>query len=492
MTDSRLSTGVEGLNEILAGGLIRPRNVLIRGSPGSGKTIFGLHFLSAGVDADETALYVNMGEPQAYVEETADAFDLHTEQIQFHNISPSKEQFSERNTYTVFESAEVEQPEFISELREEIDRIEPDRVLLDPITEFRHLTTDERQFRTGILGLLDYLKEVDATAMLTSQAGGPITDDDIQFLVDTVISLEVTPESRMVAVSKFRGSSFRRGNHFYDITEAGLTVWPALVPGTRERVSDVGTLSSGVDELDELLSGGLDQGTVTMLTGPTGVGKTTTGLQFLIQAALDGTQSVLFQFEEAEWTIRKRAESIGLPLQAALESGNLSIVDISPDGYTVGEFENLVREAVADGTEVVMIDGSQGFQENLRGIDNATSALLRIGRFLRSAGVTTLLINEVHQITGNFQASEERTSNLADNIVFLRHVEYRGEMRKVIGTLKMRTSDFERSLRELAITSDGVRVGEPLPQLRGILTGTPDWDGESVSTEHRTADDDQP
>ncbi|MDB2294590.1 ATPase domain-containing protein, partial [Halorubrum ezzemoulense] len=206
---------------------------------------------------------------------------------------------------------------------------------------------------------------------------------------------------------------------------------------------------------------------------------------------LAGKQSVLFQFEEAEWTIRDRAKAIGLPLQAALESGELSIVEVSPDEYTVGEFEQLLREAVTDGTEVVMIDGSQGFQENLRGLADTTSALVRIGRFLRSASITTLLINEVHNITGDFQASEERTSNLADNIVFLRHVEYRGEMRKVIGTLKMRTSDFERSLRELEITADGIRVGEPLPQLRGILTGTPDWNEDAGGTDRDVADTDQ-
>lgn len=486
-----MSTGVSGLDEVLDGGLIRGRNVLVRGSPGSGKTIFGLHFLSAGIDAEETALYINMGEPQAYVEETADAFGLNTEQIQFHNLSPTQEQFSERNSYSVFESAEVEQPGFIEDLRGKVDKIKPDRVLLDPITEFRYLTSDERQFRSGILGLLDYLKEVGATVMLTSQAGGSTTDDDIQFLVDAVISLDVTPESRAVNVSKFRGSSFRRGNHSYDITDEGLTVWPTLVPGEQEREVESGTLSSGVAELDELLHGGLDQGTVTILSGPTGVGKTTTGLQFLIQAALEGKQSILFQFEEAEWTIRKRADAIGLPLQDALDSGRLSIVEIDPEEYTVGEFEHLVREAVNDGTEVVMIDGSQGFQENLRGLDNTAGALLRIGRFLRAAGVSTILVNEVHNITGDFHATEERTSNLADNIVFLRHVEYRGEMRKVIGTLKMRTSDFERSLRELEITADGIRVGEPLPQLRGILTGTPEWNDKDAASEHDVDHDGQ-
>ena len=480
MQTKRISTGVDGLDKILDGGLIQGRNVLVRGSPGSGKTIFGLHFLAAA-GPRETALYVNMGEPQEYVEETAEAFDLNTE-VQFHNLSPTQEQFTEDESYSVFESAEVEQPGFIAALREKIDEIEPNRVLLDPITEFRYLTSDERQFRKGILGLLDYLKEMNATVMLTSQAGGSVTDDDLQFLVDAVVSLDVNPETRVVHVSKFRGSSFRRGDHFYDITDDGLTVWPTLVPDKEGRSVDPGTLSSGVAEFDELLYGGLDQGTVTILSGPTGVGKTTTGIQFLVQSALDDKKSVLFQFEEAERTIRKRADAIGLPLQEALDSGNLSIVEIAPDEYTVGEFEHLVSEAVSDGTEVVMIDGSQGFQENIRGLDNTTGALLRIGRFLRSAGVSTILVNEVHNITGNFHATEEKTSNLADNIIFLRHVEYRGEMRKVIGTLKMRTSDFERNLRELKITTDGIRVGDPLPQLRGILTGTPEWNDDDADT----------
>ncbi len=183
--------------------------------------------------------------------------------------------------------------------------------------------------------------------------------------------------------------------------------------------------------------------------------------------------------------------AIGLPLQDALDSGQLSIVEIDPEEYTVGEFEDLVREAVTDGTEVVMIDGSQGFQENLRGLDNTTGALLRIGRFLRAAGVSTILVNEVHNITGDFHATEERTSNLADNIMFLRHVEYRGKVRKVIGTLKMRTSDFERSLRELEITADGIRVGEPLPQLRGILTGTPEWNDTDTASKHDVDNDEQ-
>jgi len=481
MERDRISTGVAGLDDVLDGGLIRGQNTLVRGPPGSGKTIYGLYFLSAGLDSGETCLYVNLGEPQAYVEETAATFGLHPGDIRFHNLSPTQDDFAESESYTLFESAEVEQPDFITGLRETIDDVGPDRVLLDPITEFRYLTSDERQFRKGILGLLDYLKAQDVTVLLTSQAGGTVTDDDLQFLVDAVISLDANPESRAVTVSKFRGSSFRRGRHFYDISDEGLTVWPSLLPGEAAQSAGSGTLSSGVAELDEMLSGGLDQGTVTILSGPNGVGKTTTGVQFLTQAALDGEQATLFQFEEARRTLRERADAVGIPLQRVLDSGDLSVVDIEPDEHTVGEFEHLIREAVADGTELVMIDGSRGFKQNLRGIEDPTGALLRVGRFLRRAGVSTILVNEVHTVTGDFQATEERTSNLADNIVFLRHVEYRGEMRKVIGTLKMRTSDFERSLREFEITPAGIRVGEPLEELRGILTGTPEW--------HTPADD---
>jgi len=130
-----------------------------------------------------------------------------------------------------------------------------------------------------------------------------------------------------------------------------------------------------------------------------------------------------------------------------------------------------------------MIDGTRGF----RGLDDPRGSLLRVGRFLRAAAVSTILVNETHAITGNFQATEDRTSNLADNIVFLRHIEYcgevgkvigtyRGEVEKVIGTVKMRTSDFERTLRELEITADGIQIGDPLQQLCGILTGTPAWE----------------
>ncbi|MFB6152913.1 MAG: ATPase domain-containing protein [Halodesulfurarchaeum sp.] len=485
MRKERVSTGIEGLDEVLAGGLLQHQNALLRGPPGAGKTIFGLHFLGKGTEMGETSLFINLGEPSEYVRSTAEAFGLQPDEIHFYDLSPTQEQFAEEEAYSLFDASEVEQPAYIENLTEIVEDIEPDRVLLDPITEFRYLTTDDRQFRKQILGFLDLLKTNDATVILTSQASETIPDDDLQFLTDTVISLETSPDVRSVRVPKFRGSGARSGAHAYEISDGGVSVFPKI-RADESQETDVGfeTLSSGVPELDQLLNGGLDEGTVTFLSGPTGVGKTTTGIQFLKEAIAQGKTAVLYEFEESKRTLLNRADEVNIPIRNMFEQGSLSITEVQPDAYSVDEFGHMVRSAVhtAD-VDVILLDGIQGFKQNLRGLDeNPQQDIMRIGRYLRSEGVTTLFTYEIHDITGTFQVTEEGTSNLADTIIFIRHVEYKGELRKVIGTLKMRTSDFERSLRQLEITEHGLSVGDPLPHLRGILSGTPNWNDVSNET----------
>lgn len=477
-TDSRVSTGIPELDEILYGGYVPNRSVLLRGPPGAGKTIFGLHFLAAGSIENESGLYINLGEPAEYALQTVDAFGLDFSSVEFLDLSPTGKDFQDDQTYELFKAADVEGPPLVDEIRDTVAEIDPERVLLDPITEFRYLTTDDRQFRKQILGFLDFLESQESTVMLTSQAANTVNDDDLQFLADAVITLKDYPERRAIEVSKFRGSTYKRGDHTFDITDQGIVVWPKLFAGDYERDYEVERLSSGVPELDQLLSGGIESGTITYLTGPTGVGKTTTGLQFLKEAAGRGKRSVMFSFEESINTILRRAESVNLPVERMMEQETLHIEEITPGSMTVDEFSQQVREEVENNnTEVVMIDGTSGYKQGLRGFgDNPMDELLQVGRFLRNTGTIGIIINEVHQITGSFQATEEGISNLADNIVFLRHVEHQGQLRKVIGVLKKRTSDYEKWLRELEITEYGIRVGEPLPELRGILTGTPDWD----------------
>jgi circadian clock protein KaiC len=476
----RIPTGIPRADEVLEGGLLPESATLVRGAPGAGKTIFGLHFLTTEHGRDGTNLYINLGEPTAYLERTADGFGFDTDAIAFLDLSPSGDQFRTDNTYDLFRSGEVENPSLVDAIREEIEAIDPDRVVIDPVTEIRHLTPDERQFRTQILSLIEFLKGAGATVLLTSQAAPSIPDDDLQFLVDAVVNLDVERNRRTLQISKFRGSSAKRGPHTVTIDDDGMAVWPQLDPSEHRRDGAMERLSSGVPELDSLLDGGITMGTITFLSGPTGVGKTTTGLHFLKEAASRDRRSVLYSFEEGRRTILERAEAVDVPVREMIDAGTLTVEEIGPDELTVDEFTHHVRTEVEDeSAEIVMLDGVTGYERAFRNSgSDPEHQLVKIARYLRNMNVTGLVTNEVHQITGEFRATERNVSHLADSIVVLRHVEYRGELCKVIGVLKMRTSDFERSLRTLEITGEGLIVGEPLSELRGILTGTPDWNDD--------------
>ncbi|MFQ3477438.1 AAA family ATPase [Halonotius sp. F2-221B] len=473
----RVAAGIPTVTEVLNGGLVSESATLVRGTPGAGKTIFGLHFLAA---TDQPVVYINLGEPADYIESTANQFDIDTSHIEFLDLSPSGEQFQGNRSYDLFEPDEVETTSLVEQIRETIETNEPTRVLVDPITEFRHLAPDSRQFRTQVLSLIDFLKNQGTTIVLTSQAAASVPDDDLQFLADTVISLSATDGQRSLKVPKFRGSDFQTGPHTVTISDDGMSVWPKLDPSKHYRDGSISTLSSGINELDALLGGGITTGTISFFSGPTGVGKTTTGLQFIIEAANRGHRSVLYSFEESKRTILTRAEKLGMPLKEQIDAENIVIREIGADELTLDEFTYRVRSEVeTEDAEIIMIDGITGYKQAFdEDTIDADNRLIKIGQYLRNMNVTGIVTNEVHQITGDFRATDQNISHLADDIIFLRHVEYKGELQKVIGVLKRRTSDFETTLRRLAITEEGLEVGEPLSELRRILTGTPDWNDD--------------
>ena len=481
--DVRVSTGVAGLDAIVGGGLIPGRSYLVRGSPGAGKSILGLHFLTDGAARDQTSLYINLEEPTGQIRENAASLGFDLDAVEFLDVTPDTEFFAEDRSYSVFEPDQVESG-LTDRIVSRVEEADPDRVFLDPVTHMRYLTADDYQFRKQVISFMRFLKERNATVLFTSQESTETPDHDLQFLADGIVELGQQPDGRSVSIPKFRGSDRQAGVHSVRITDEGMAVYPELVPGEYAAEFTTEAIPSGVDELDALLGGGIERGTITVVSGPTGVGKTTTGSLFLEEAAARGETSALFLFEEGAATLRHRADALGMDLPALVEEGTLAVEEVEPLDLSPEQFAARVRTHVEDrGADVVMLDGIQGYKLSLRGKDDALVRKLHaLGRYLKNMGVTVVFVDEVDTVTGEFRATNAGISYLADNILFLRHVELGGELRKSVGVLKKRVGSFERTLREFELsTEDGVVVGEPLEGMRGILRGTPtletgDWE----------------
>lgn len=479
--NERRPTGVPGLDEVLHGGLIPDRAYLVRGGPGTGKTTLGLHFLLAGVAKGESALLITLESNEAQLREDAAAQGLDLAEMTVLDLSPTREFFAENQSYDIFSPADVERDPTTERIIRVVEERKPVRVFVDAITTLRYLAPDAFQFRKQALSFLRFLVEHGATVLMSSESTPTVPDDDLRFMSDGIIEMDVSGEHqslrRTLCVTKMRGSDFEGGRHSMRLTGRGMVVFPRLVPQSHEREFTVELMPSGLPGLDEMLAGGIERGTITIFSGPSGVGKTTLGMQFMMEAARRGERSVVYAFEEHRDTLLHRCGSVGIPVAEMLDAGTLSVVQVEALRYSPAEFALMVRREVEDqGARIVMIDGVSGYRLTLAG-DDLLVHLHSLGRYLKNMGATVIFINDVEAITGDFRATEVGASYLCDNLLFLRYVEMDGELRKVIGVLKKRLGDFGKSIRELEIRGEGLRVGAPLTGLRGVLTGTPEWVG---------------
>lgn len=474
--NSRLSSGIEGLDEVLDGGFLPGQTYLVRGGPGCGKTTLGWHFLTANLEDGGTRLLISLGEASKQLKRNGAASGFPVDAVEVLDLSPNADFFVHNQSYDLFAAAQVEQSPVNERIVAQVRDLKPRRVFIDSITQLRYLATDAYQFRQQAVSFLRFLLHEGATVLFTSEASQEAPDEDLQFISDGILTLEMTHQGRGVEISKFRGSSFRKGYHAMRISDRGLVVFPHLMASDGPVIVGLPRLCpAGIPEIDELLNGGIESGTVTIISGPSGVGKTTLGLQFIKEAAGRGDRSVVYLFEEAVDTLLNRCEGINIPVRAMVERGTLTVVKVDPLLYSPDEFAHQVRlEVEQAGAKIIMVDSVLGYKLSFQE-DDLIRNIHSLCQYLKGKGVTTLLTNEVESITGDFKATELGVSYLADNIIFLRYLEIQGQLRRAIGVLKKRLSDFEKTLREFEISRYGIKVGRPLAQLRGILSGVPEF-----------------
>ncbi len=479
MEKNLLKTGIIGFDEILRGGLIPSRFYLVRGGPGTGKTTLGIHFLVEGLRNNEKLLFVSMTEDIEKIKQNGKKFGFPMEEIRFLDLSPKSDFIANNKDYDLFSTSEMEEDPIIEKLISTIENTNPDRIFFDGFTQLKYLSSDDFKFRKQILSFVQFVKKYDSTILLTSEVGTSINDDDLQFMVDGIINLNYENLENNVEITKYRGSTFDKGKHTLKFKNQGIEVYPQLKASNYDLTFSNTKLPSGISEIDKMLLGGIEKGTTTMITGPSGVGKTTLGTQFIKNSAEKGNKSIIYTFEESPETLMNRSKAINITLDKMVTNNKLLVKKVNPFEYTLDEFSYEVRTDIDNqDASIVLIDSISSYFLSFNRTHSAVDmirGLHSLCDYLKSKGVTVLMTNEIKNITGEFRITSTETSYLADNIIFLRYLEMNGKLEKAIGVLKKRMSGFENTMRRYRITTDGINVGEPLNNMRGILTGNPEF-----------------
>ncbi|HWN96978.1 MAG TPA: ATPase domain-containing protein [Methylomirabilota bacterium] len=487
-------TGIEGLDEVLNGGLPRHRFYLLEGDPGVGKTTLALQFLLEGVQAGEKCLYITLSESKDEIEQVARSHGWSLESIHIVDLSALEKEMGAKKTNTLFHPSEVELHDTVEILKKYIDRIQPVRVVFDSLSELRLMAEMALRYRRQLLAFKQFFTGKRCTVLLLNDnSHADEGDAQVQSIAHGVIVLEKLEshygvERRRLRIEKLRGREFRGGNHDYAIGHGGLRVFPRLVAANHGRAYLDKTLKSGVEELDRVLGGGLDVGTSNLFMGPAGTSKTTLALQYAFRVASNGGKVRFLTFDETPRVMCKRAKNIGMDLAPFLDSGTLMLKKINPSEMPPGEFAHQIKTAVeSEKVELVVIDSLNGYLAAMGDEHSLTLHLHELLTYLGHQGVTSILTMTQAGLVGPMQSPADITY-LADTVVLLRFFEAGGAVKKALSVMKKRTDSHETTIREFRVDSQGLRIGEPLHEFHGVLTGVPTFVG-TVSQMMETRDE---
>ncbi len=477
--NERISSGCSGLDEILEGGFPKGHFYLLEGNPGAGKTTLALQFMIAGVQAGQKVLYVTLSESRRDLLDNAVSHGFSTDGIEIFELMPGEDELKPEGQYTVFHPAEVELNDRMQTIFNEVERVNPDRLVIDALSELRMLARDSLRYRRQILSMKNYLAERTCTVLLLDDLTTRDRDLQLHSIVHGVVALEKLSRDygdarRRLEVSKLRGSRFNEGYHDYVIRTGGVTVFPRLIAADFRGEMQHSAVRSGIKELDTLTGGGLDRGTSTLIMGPAGCGKSTIAARWAVSAAENGEHCGMFIFEEGKHTLLTRAAGLGMDLRPHLDSGRISLDQIDPAEMSPGEFVKRVRKCVEeDKAGIIIIDSLNGYLQSMLGEQFLASHLHELLSYLNNCGVMTMIVLAQSGTLGSLMQTPVDVSYLADNILLLRYFEARGEVRQAISIIKKRSGGHEHTIRELALGPDSIRIGKPLRDFQGVLTGVP-------------------
>jgi circadian clock protein KaiC len=476
----KLRTGIDTFDIIAKGGLPQNRTTLLSGTAGSGKTVFGVQFLAAGIAQGQPGVFVTFEESAADIRKNMRSFgwDLAGWErdglLAFVDASPDPD-------IEIIESGSFDLGALLARVEHAVRKVSAQRVTVDSLGAMFSQFSDQSLVRRELFRIASALKSMGVTALLTAERTndyGPVARFGVEeFIADNVMILrnvlEVENRRRTIEILKFRGTDHEKGEvPFTIIPGAGLTIIPLSAMQLRQK-SSVVRISTGNTELDAMCGGGFFRDSVILVSGATGTGKTLTVTQFLAGGAAKNERCLLVAFEESREQLFRNATGWGADFEKMERDGLLRVVCDYPEVATLEDWlikiQSLVKEFkpqrfALDSLSALERGGSvKGFREFVIGLTS----------FIKHQEITGLFTSTTATLMGGSSITESHISTLTDSILLLRYVEMFGDMKRGITVLKMRGSVHDKAIREFSIDGTGMHLGRPFRNVTGILAGTP-------------------
>ncbi|MEW9856636.1 ATPase domain-containing protein [Novosphingobium sp. M1R2S20] len=470
--------GIAGLDDVLSGGLERGRVFLIEGSPGTGKTTIAMQFLRTGAAQGERCLYITLSETEEELRATATSHHWDLDGLDIFELVPPESLLDEEQQQSLLYSSDLELGETTRRIFEAFERVRPERVVLDSLSEIRLLAQSSLRYRRQILALKHYFARQNSTVVMLDDLTTDVNDKTVHSVAHGVLRLEeLSPEygaeRRRLRVIKYRGRRFRGGFHDFSIETGGVRVFPRLVSAEHKGSFERTVLGTGIAEFDALLGGGVERGSSVLILGPAGTGKSIMTLTFIKNAIERGERAAMFVFDEELGLLIERAKGLGIDLQAMVDQGSLVLQQVDAAELTPGEFSERVRVCVeTHGARTVVLDSLNGYQAAMPGEHALVLHVHELLQYLNRQGATTFLTVAQHGLVGDMKTPVDVTY-LADTVILLRYFEAVGRVRRAVSVVKKRTGPHEDTIREYRIGGRGLTLGPPVANFQGVLRGVP-------------------
>ncbi|MEA3176083.1 MAG: circadian clock protein KaiC [Gammaproteobacteria bacterium] len=491
--NNKALTGIWGLDDVLSGGLSRGSIFLLEGEPGSGKTTMALQFLLAGAAAGEKGLYITLSETEAELRAGAKShgWDLNGK-IVVRELIPADSLLAGDQHQTLLYASDLELGETAQQIFAAVEQAQPKRLVIDSLSEIRLLAQSSLRYRRQILTIKHHFARRNITVLMLDDLTSEANDKTVHSIAHGVVQLQqIAPdygaERRRMRILKYRGTRYRGGFHDMTIATGGVNVFPRLVAAEHRTKFARHAIPTGIKPFDDLLGGGIDTGSSTLVIGPAGTGKSLIAITFALAAVKRGEKAALFIFDEELGLLFDRMLGLGLDLEGARERGQLLIEQIDAAELSPGEFSHRVRKTVDEhAIKTVIIDSLNGYQAAMPAENSLILHIHELLQYLNRQGAATFLTMAQHGLLGQMATTIDITY-LADSVLLLRYFEALGEVRRAMSCIKKRTGSHETTIREYHIGDGGLTVDEPLTGLQGVLNGVPHILGRNGAGAHEGA-----